>query len=232
MHSESVQRRLHPRPTDSDWLVLRAMRPAIESVLERVARSGGTAVDFGCGTQPYRSIFTSRGMIYRGADLIGGDVLIDGHGHVALDAGCADLVLSFQVLEHVADVGRYLREALRLLGPGGCLLLTTHGTWPYHPHPEDHRRWTRQGLLAELATHGFDTTACIPVVGPFAYATVLRLTCATYALRRVPIAGSALAGALALLMNLRGWLEDRLTPEWVRADNACVYVTLSRVNRR
>jgi hypothetical protein len=43
---------------------------------------------------------------------------------------------------------------------------------------------------------------------------------------------SALADALALLMNLRGWSEDRLTPEWVRTDDACAYVTLSRANRR
>jgi len=29
---------------------------------------------------------------------------------------------------------------------------------------------------------------------------------------------------------MRGLLEDALTPAWVREDNACVYVTLSKVS--
>jgi hypothetical protein len=44
----------------------------------------------------------------------------------------------------------------------------------------------------------------------------------------VPLIGRVLAGLLALIMNARGYLEELLTPEWVRHDNAWVYVTLSR----
>jgi hypothetical protein len=29
-------------------------------------------------------------------------------------------------------------------------------------------------------------------------------------------------------MNVRCYLENLITPDWVRRDNACVYVTLSR----
>jgi hypothetical protein len=39
MDTESAQRRLHPRTIDSDWLVLRDMRPAIEKVAAQVARA-------------------------------------------------------------------------------------------------------------------------------------------------------------------------------------------------
>ena len=35
----------------------------------------------------------------------------------------------------------------------------------------------------------------------------------------------------AFVMNARGYLEELLTPEWVRRDNGCVYVTLSRAAR-
>lgn len=229
MHNESGKRRLHPRMTDTDWLVLRELRPAIEKLASQIVLHGKRAVDVGCGSQPYRQLFESRGAVYHGADFGAGDLAIGEDGRVPLDDSSVDLVLSFQVLEHVADVTTYLAEALRLLRSDGWLLLSTHGTWLYHPHPQDHRRWTREGLLAELARHGFATTECIPILGPLAWTTVLRLTCAYHALRRVSLAGRMLASTLAVLMNARGYLEDLITPEWVRRDNACVYVTLSRV---
>jgi hypothetical protein len=37
-----------------------------------------------------------------------------------------------------------------------------------------------------------------------------------------------LASALAVIMNARCYIENLITPDWVRRDNACVYVTLSR----
>lgn len=231
METDSAARRLHPRMTNSDWLVLRGMRPAIDRMAARVGRAGATAVDLGCGSQPYRQIFDARGITYRGADLEGADIRIHEDGHVDLADGSADLVLSFQVLEHVRDVGQYLAEALRIVRDDGWLILSTHGTWLYHPHPEDHHRWTREGLLAELAAHGFETTECVAVVGPLGWSTMVRLTCGYQAFRRVPWIGRTIAAVLAFIMNARGYLEELLTPEWVRRDNACVYVTLSRVRR-
>src|SRR5262249_10505752 len=160
------QRRLHPRIIDTDWLALRGMRPAIEKLAMQTARPGKVAIDLGCGSQPYRPIFESLDVVYRAADFGTGDLVIENDGHVAAADASADIVLSFQVLEHVRDVGRYLREAHRVLRKDGWLILSTHGSWLYHPHPEDHRRWTRQGLLAELSAHGFETEQCIPVLGP------------------------------------------------------------------
>lgn len=214
--------------TDSDWLVLRGMRPAIEKLVSQVAKAGQRAVDFGCGSQPYRPLLDAHGVTYTGADFTDAEVQIDQNGLIALPEGSADLVLSFQVLEHVRDVERYLSEAARILRRGGWLILSTHGNWLYHPHPEDHRRWTREGLVAELARCGFETTQCIPVLGPLAWTTMLRLTCAYQACRRIPVLGAPLGALLALVMNARGVLEEQITPEWVRRDNACVYVTLSR----
>jgi SAM-dependent methyltransferase len=228
MDTESAARRLFPRIIDCDWLVLREMRSAIEAVAAQVVADGKIAIDLGCGSQPYRSIFASRGLTYRGADIGGGDILIDEQGRVHAEDGCADLVLSFQVLEHVRDVDIYLAEARRIVRNKGWLILSTHGTWLYHPHPEDHRRWTREGLIAEIKRRGFETTECIPVLGPLAWTTVVRLICGYQACLRIPIIGQTLASGLALIMNTRAYLENLITPAWVRRDNACVYVTLSR----
>jgi SAM-dependent methyltransferase len=227
--TESAKRRLHPRIIDTDWLVLRAMRPAIEKLAKQVPPSCKVAIDLGCGSQPYRPLFESCGFTYRGADFGGGDIVIDERGRAGVGEASADVILSFQVLEHVRDIGQYFGEAHRILKENGWLILSTHGTWLYHPHPEDHRRWTRQGLLAELAAHGFETAECIPIVGPLAWTTLLRLTGAYHFCSRIPLIGKVLASFLALAMNVRGYLEDLVTPDWVTRDNACVYVTLSRV---
>ncbi len=211
---------------------MREMRYAIEAFASRVTSAGKMAIDFGCGSQPYRPIFETRGATYRGADFAGpgagsSDIAINANGVIAAADASADLVLSFQVLEHVRDLERYLSEARRILKDDGWLILSTHGTWLYHPHPEDHRRWTREGLLGDLSKNGFETVDCIPILGPLAWTTLLRLTMGYHALLRIPLIGKTMAVALALIMNLQGKLEEMITPDWVRRDNACVYVTLA-----
>jgi SAM-dependent methyltransferase len=222
-------RRQNPRLVDTDWLLLKDLRAAIASHAPAITRSGATALDFGCGSRPYQSIFAAAGARYLGADFDQhGDVLIDRGGRLSAPDHSVDLVLSFQVLEHVRDLGTYFSEARRVLRPDGWLMLSTHGTWFYHPHPEDHRRWTRPGLIDEISGHGFEVIECVPIVGPLAWTTIIRLTCACYALRKIPFVGSAVAGLLAVVMNLRAWLEDVITPAWVKHDNACVYLVLAR----
>lgn len=221
-------RRLHPKIFDADWLVLRGLARAIEGLLAPLPLDGLKVLDFGCGTRPYAPLFEGRGACYAGADLDGSEVGISADGRLNAGDGGFDAVASFQVLEHVRRVDVYLAEARRMLRDGGWMLLSTHGSWLYHAHPEDHRRWTREGLVAEIEAAGFSVEACVPVVGPLAWTTVLRLTCACYALRRVPAIGPALCGGLSLLVNLRAWLEDAITPDWVTRDNACVYVVLAR----
>lgn len=226
------KRRLQARLWDTDWLVLRGMRKAIEALAAHITAPGRVVLDFGCGARPYQSLFTSRGTRYIGADLDGDpDIVIRADGTLDAQDRSVDLVASFQVLEHVRDLDTYLGEARRVLRDDGLLLLSTHGTWLYHPHPEDHRRWTREGLIAELAARGFETTECIPVVGPLAWTTMVRLTCLAVALRRIPVVGSALAAAGAVVMNVKAYVEDGITPAWVTRDNACVYVTVSRRSR-
>ena len=226
------QRRLQPRLWDTDWLVLRGMRTAIEGLADRIASPGKVALDFGCGAKPYAQVFTDRGVAYIGADLGSEhDVQIRPDGTLSAADHSADLLVSFQVLEHVRDIDTYLRETRRVLRHDGLMLLSTHGTWLYHPHPQDHRRWTREGLLSELALRGFEVTECIPVAGPFAWTTIVRLTCIAVALRRVPVLGNGLAAIVAVVMNLKAVVEDWITPAWVTKDNACVYVTLSQRSR-
>jgi SAM-dependent methyltransferase len=206
------------------------MRDEIAGLVRRVARPGLVALDFGCGDRPYQSLVEAQGVAYVGADMDGTpDITIAADGTLdAPDAGY-DLLLSFQVLEHVRDLDRYFAEARRVLRPGGQMLLSTHGTWLYHPHPEDHRRWTREGLVAELSGRGFEVIECRPVVGPMAWTTIIRITGVAHFLRAIPGIGRGVAGFATLAANARARLEDAVTPASITADNACVYVTLSRL---
>ena len=55
----------------------------------------------------------------------------------------ADVVVSTEMLEHAQDWQGAVAGMVRVLAPGGLLLLTARGPgFPYHPHPEDHWRFT------------------------------------------------------------------------------------------
>lgn len=224
-----MDRRLRPRIIDTDWLVLTRLAEAIARVAGAVARPGMTAIDFGCGSRPYEAVFRGLGVDYKGADLgSGADYAIDGAGRMSAPSNAADLVVSFQVLEHVRDLETYFAECRRVMKADGRLILSTHGTWLYHPHPEDHRRWTREGLVAEVERNGFLVDECAPVVGPLAWTTIVRMTCFCVALRKAPVVGPLVAAAVALFMNVRAVVEEAVTPNWVTKDNACVYLILCR----
>jgi SAM-dependent methyltransferase len=218
-----------PRLWQPEWYVLSGLAGAIRATLAPLQLRDRRVLDFGCGERPYESWFVGAGADYLGADLGGGhEVAIGADGRLGAGDASADLVASFQVLEHVWDVPRYLSEAHRVLAPSGLLLLSTHGAWLYHPHPGDYRRWTGEGLKREVEAGGFTLESMLPVAGPLAWTTVLRAVGVCYFLRRIPLAGGALAAAAACVLGVKAWLEDRLTPRAVVRDNACVYVALFR----
>lgn len=224
-------RRSHPPWWDHQHYPLKRLRQSIDRMIaERLALAPGQRiVDLGCGDRPYQTHFEACGCTYVGCDLDGNpDVRIQPGQPLNLPDGSADGVVSFQVLEHVWDLDWYLGEARRILRSGGWLLLSTHGTWLYHPHPTDFRRWTRDGLVGELQARGFEVEAVDALVGPLAWTTQFRLLGVREVLRRIPLAGGLLLRPLILAANLRMTLEDWITPDGIRDANACKYVTLSR----
>lgn len=142
-------------------------------VAEGTGLDGARVLDYGCGVMPYATAFS-----LAGAEVIGADIgnnprattRLSDHGDVPVGDGTFDVVTSFQVLEHVPDPQRYLLEAHRVLKPGGRIILTTHGLWPYHPTPTDYRRWTREGLEYELAQAGFEILSCSHALNEYAAA--------------------------------------------------------------
>ncbi len=164
--SPEAARRHDPRPWDTDWLMLRGLTRTFEEMFRRSVARRAQVLDFGCGAMPYRAFVEQHGAEYVGADFeAGAMVRIDADGRLPVADDSMDAVISVQVLEHVRDLDLYLNEAARVLKKDGVLLLSTHGTWLYHPHPEDHRRWTRTGLVHDVETRGFRVREIDSIVG-------------------------------------------------------------------
>ena len=149
--------------------VIRArLRQALREEIPAATKSGEVAVDFGCGARPYSGMIRGLGYEMRAFDIDPVDAGVEPigpDGKLPLPAGSCDLVLSSQVLEHVEVPAAYLEESHRIMKPGGAFVLSTHGHWPYHPHPGDYWRWTKTGLVRIVESAGFEVRLVRGVLG-------------------------------------------------------------------
>ncbi|MHB1557209.1 MAG: class I SAM-dependent methyltransferase [Isosphaeraceae bacterium] len=163
--------RLHPSRASRIYWHLTCLRRAIEDVIDEflpAKQPSGCLVDYGCGNMPYRPLFEPKLEAYIGCDFPGNeaaDRIMFDRDRAPVDDGEADFVLSTQVLEHVAEPVAYLAECRRMLGPGGHLILSTHGIWRYHPDPRDYWRWTSEGLRKAVEEAGFEVVRFRGIMG-------------------------------------------------------------------
>lgn len=120
---------------------------------------GARILDAGAGIAPYRAHFAHA--VYETADFCRVD-----KAYAQMDFVCdlADIpvaneryeaVLLTQVLEHVPEPQRVLREVLRVLTPGGHLWLTAPLFYAEHEQPHDYYRYTAFGFRHQLELAGF-----------------------------------------------------------------------------
>lgn len=154
--------RRNPDRGSRHYLVLNELAAQLRAEIPRAAagRSSLSVLDIGCGEKPYLPLFEGNAASYVGVDAVqtpGADFVSPAES-LPLPDDSFDIVISTQVLEHVDDPAACLSEMFRVLAPGGTLLLSTHGTFLYHPDPpesgRDYWRWTHSGLVRQVEAAG------------------------------------------------------------------------------
>lgn len=226
---ESV-RRLLPRIYDSDYCLLQGLKDAVKGFAEKYVSPNMTIIDFGCGAKPYRALFPAS-VEYIGVDACPSpyvDVVILPGQSVPLASASADIIISTQVVYLIPDYKPYLSECLRLLRDDGRMLITSHGTWTYHPASGgDYYRFTQDGMRHILNEAGFEIEHLFPIVGTLGTGLHLRQLIFNAWLRKIPVMGKTIASLLNIITNSRIIIEDKLCPLGTRMSSPVIFTAIA-----
>lgn len=134
-----------------DYFELATTNLSLYRALRAAARAHlrGRLLDAGAGRQAYRALLQESCAVYESLDLGDATGRID---HVAdlqqtgLPDAQYDAIFCTQVLQHLPEPARAIREMARLLKPGGRLVISVpHLVW-LHNEPHDYWRFTHHGM--------------------------------------------------------------------------------------
>lgn len=223
-HRNSFAARVAGTPFHPQWLLGRRSLPKGLS---------GVILDIGAADQwvresvPDDATYIALDYPATGAALYGSrpHVFADA-AHLPFGDDSFDVVVCFEVLEHLADHTSALREAARVMRPGGRLLVTVPFLYPVHDAPYDFQRLTEHGLLRDLHDAGLTVTFLSKTGHAISAATLLLcLAVAGGAYHREGWTRFPLLPLAALIvfgLNLTGWVGSRLWPDWQAIGNGYV----------
>jgi SAM-dependent methyltransferase len=152
-----------------NWLAHHKRIHALERVREH---AHGDLLDVGCGARPFEAVFEGQVSRSIGVDHPASTEL----SQRAPDAfaiaealpfreGSFDTVLAMALMPYLPVPDFMLREARRVLRPGGVAIIEFQMMGPpWHP-PHDYFRFTRYGAELLLLRNGFEVLRVIPVGG-------------------------------------------------------------------
>lgn len=143
----------------------RYLSPAIYAqynVVVRLMRQyvHGNLIDLGCGNMPFKEFLLDLVNTYDSLDLWPYSEEVTYVGDIQdmsmIDSAAYDSAICLEVLEHVPDPQRAIREIYRILKPSGILVISVPHLSRIHNAPYDYFRFTSYGLAHLLRSVGFN----------------------------------------------------------------------------
>ncbi len=163
----------------------------IKHILSLAAvNSGGNVLDLACGTGGFKSVFESFNFIYAGVDIDNESELnnikkCDIANHMLpFNDDSFDLIFFKMGIEHltIKEISNTLSEALRVLRPGGSLVvLTPDWKWSYKSFYDEYTHqtpFTSSSLNSALKMARYDVKLCrsfiqLPIIWKYPFLRVL-----------------------------------------------------------
>jgi SAM-dependent methyltransferase len=131
----------------------------------------GVILDAGAGHQRYKPFFSdsiyitqehSAGIEFKKMNNLEYDLISPIDKKIPLKDECLDGILSTSVIEHLKNPNKFIKEANRVLKPGGKLFINVPFCYPEHETPFDFNRPTRFLIEYWLKESGFAKYIIMP----------------------------------------------------------------------
>lgn len=150
---------LRRTPLHPQWLTYRHESSQRKFI---ITSAKGRALDIGCGEQAISRQLTSvteyigLDYYYTAHNWYGTRPLIFGDAQsLPIADNSFDTILLLDVLEHLPSPELAIKETLRVLKPGGTLILQVPFLYPLHDEPLDFHRWSKYGIERLAQRYGF-----------------------------------------------------------------------------
>ena len=132
------------------------IRQFLEETLANSDLHGDRLLDLGCGTRPYKDIYSPSHSVWIAADLATRSTIDVRLRADFLPFGDSsfDTVVVTEVIEHLQYPPKVIAEIARVLKPAGRLVLTWPFAYSLHELPHDYVRFTEFGMTMTLEQHG------------------------------------------------------------------------------
>ena len=138
-------------PFHPQWFVFREQKRTLRRIIHLLY---GTVLDIGCA-DCYLENYLNKENLYIGLDYLKTTSemyhttpTIYGNAHfLPIKDSSIDCIALLDVIEHLSEPEKCLREVKRTLKPGGKLFLQVPFIYPIHDAPYDYYRWTYYGLI-------------------------------------------------------------------------------------
>src|SRR4051794_28733178 len=197
---------------DGNWLPARLNERGLR---RHLSLCHGDLLDVGCGEKPYESLIAPYVERYVGLDhpeTLQARDRVDVWGDATalpFEAGSFDTVLLMHVLEHIEDPWLALREARRVLRPGGAVVIAVPFMWGIHEGPRDFYPFTHfwlEHMLTDVGFAGFT----VPAICGYLATAAMRL--AYFVMRLSQLLGPAqrVTAPVVAFIEAIGAIGDRM----------------------